>query len=55
MHAEELIFFVPEDTAANYVALSLCQWFENESVENSWSLTSTLTEPFFAEDNVFKA
>lgn len=23
MHAQELIFFMPEDTAANYVALSL--------------------------------
>lgn len=24
MHAKELIFFVPKDTAANYVALSIC-------------------------------
>lgn len=24
MHAQKLIFFVPEDTAANYAALSLC-------------------------------
>lgn len=31
-HTQELIFFVPEDTATNYISLSLCEWVENESM-----------------------
>lgn len=28
MHAQELIFLVPEDAAANYIALCLCEWLK---------------------------
>lgn len=28
MHAQELIFFLPEDSAANYIALCLCEWLK---------------------------
>lgn len=35
MHAQELIFFVPEDTAANYVFLSL---FASGWKMNQWRI-----------------
>ena len=28
MHVQELIFFVPEDTAVIYIVLCLCEWLK---------------------------